>query len=168
MGGFRLSCAKIFYQNKLCKNSKTQKTKSMKLKTLIITTLCTLLLPTMSSFADDTPLGTEMGKINKALKLVNRNLADASKKAENLEKIDVAIKACEESGKLEPEKTKDIPEAEKEKFLTEYKAAMVEMGKHLTDLKAAVEADKADEAKKVLEKLNMGKKEGHKKFQKEE
>jgi hypothetical protein len=33
---------------------------------------------------DDTPLGKEMDKISKALKSVNRDLADASKKDDNL------------------------------------------------------------------------------------
>ena len=72
--------------------------------------------------------------------------------------------AFEAAAKLEPAKTKDVPAAEKAKFLADYKAAMEASIKDLDALKAAVEAEKADEVGKVLEKLNAGKKDGHKAF----
>lgn len=140
----------------------------MKLKHLYTAAIAALALAVPSFAEDETPLEQEMEKISKSLKIVNRNLADASKKADNAAKIGEAITACEASAKLEPKMTKDVPAAEKEKFLADYKAAMTEMGKQLTELKAAIEAGKNDDAAKIMEKLNAGKKEGHKKFKSED
>lgn len=120
---------------------------------------------TVPAFAEeDTPLGKEMEKIGKALKAVNRDIADASKKADNVKKVADAKEACAAASKFEPAKTKEVPAAEKAKFLEGYKASMVEMGKGLDTLKAALEAGKTDDAKAALDKLNAGKKEGHKKY----
>ena len=136
----------------------------MKLKHLF-TMLAAFALAVPAFAADeDTPLGKEMEKIGKALKAVNRDLADASKKADNVKKVADAKEACAAASKLEPAKTKEVPAAEKAKFLEGYKASMVEMGKGLDTLKAALEAGKADDAKAALDKLNAGKKEGHKKY----
>ena len=63
---------------------------------------------------------------------------------------------------------KDVPAAEKEKFLADYKASMEESLKVLEELRAAIADGKADEATKAMEKLNKGKKDGHKKFKKED
>ena len=140
----------------------TQNTQ-MKLKHLL--TLLAAFAITVPAFAEeDTPLGKEMEKIGKALKAVNRDLADASKKADNVKKVADAKEACAAAVKFEPAKTKEIPAADKAKFLADYKASMQEMGKGLDTLKAALEAGKTDEAKAALDKLNAGKKEGHKKF----
>lgn len=124
---------------------------------------------TFSAFAqEETPLDKEMEAISKAAKLIKRKLPEAGEKAANIERTDSALKACAAAVKLEPKMTKDIPAGEKEKFLADYKAAMEEMGKDLTALKAALEADKTADAEKILEKLNEGKKAGHKKFKSEE
>ena len=113
---------------------------------------------------DDTPLGKEMDKISKALKSVNRDLADASKKDDNLKKIADAKEACAAGAKMDPAKTKEVSAADKAKFLEGYEAAMVELGKGLDSLKAAVEGGKADEAKAIIEKLNAAKKDAHRKY----
>ena len=69
---------------------------------------------------DDTPLGKEMEKISKALKAVNRDLADPSKKADNLKKIADAKEACAAGAKMDPAKTKEVSAADKAKFLEGY------------------------------------------------
>lgn len=147
---------------KIQKQKPTQKTQ-MKLKHLF-TLLAAFAITVPAIAEEDTPLGKEMEKIGKALKSVNRDLADASKKADNIKKVDDAKAACAAASKLDPAKTKEVPEAEKAKFIEGYKASMVEMGKGLDTLKAALEAGKADDAKAALDKLNAGKKEGHKKY----
>ena len=120
---------------------------------------------TVPAFAEeDTPLGKEMEKIGKALKAVNRDIADASKKADNLAKVAAAKEACAASLKYEPAKTKEISAGEKAKFVEGYKASMQEVGKGLDALKAAIEGGKTDEAKAILDKLNASKKDGHKKY----
>lgn len=139
----------------------------MKLLRLLVPVLA--LAVAVPAFAeDDTPLGKEMEKVSKALKVVNRNLADASAKDANLAKIADAKTAVEAAIKMEPAMTKSVPAAEKEKFLADYKAAMEQTVKSLDELKAAVTAGDAAAAGKVMEKLTAEKKDGHKKFKKDE
>ena len=139
----------------------------MKLKSLFtLLAACAIAVPAFAE--DDTPLAKEMEKVSKALKFVNRSIGDASKKDECLAKIAEAKAANAAGLKFEPAKTKDVPAAEKEKFLSGYKSSMQEVGKGLDALKAAIEGGKADEAKSVIEKLNAQKKEGHKKYKAED
>jgi soluble cytochrome b562 len=135
----------------------------MKLKNLF--TLLAAFAIAVPAFAEeDTPLAKEMEKIGKALKAVNRNIADAGQKDANLAKIAEAKAACAEAAKLDPAKTKEVPAAEKAKFVEGYKASMQDLGKGLDSLKAAIEGGKTDDAKAILEKLNGQKKEGHKQY----
>lgn len=136
----------------------------MKLKHLF--TLLAAFAIAVPAFAadDDTPLAKEMEKISKALKFINRSIGDASKKDECLTKVAEAKTANAAGLKYEPAKTKDVPAAEKAKFLAGYKSSMEEVGKNLDALKTAIAAGKTDDAKALLEKLNGEKKEGHKKY----
>jgi soluble cytochrome b562 len=144
-------------------DSKTNNTTQMKLKKLF--TLLAAFAIAVPVFAEeDTPLGKEMEKIGKALKAINRNVADASQKDANLAKIAEAKTACAASLKYEPAKTKEIPAAEKAKFVEGFKSSMQDVGKNLDALKAAIEGGKTDDAKAILEKLNSQKKEGHKQY----
>ena len=147
----------------------------MKLKHLLhLLAACAMIVPAFSE--EDTPLSKEMEKLNKALKSVKHNLAAAAEKDADLKKlaaaseaaVNAAKAACEAAAKFEPAKTKDIPEADKAKFVSDFKVSIEEVGKNLDALKAAIEAGKTDDAKALLDKLNAGKKEGHKKFKKEE
>ncbi len=139
----------------------------MKLKNLFtLLAACAIAFPAFAE--EDTPLTKEMEKISKALKAINRNIADAGQKDANLAKLAEAKTACAASLKLEPAKTKEVPAGEKEKFLSGYKAAMEEVGKNLDALKAAIEGDKTEDAKALIEKLNNDKKEGHKKYKSED
>ena len=135
----------------------------MKLKHLFtLLAACAIAVPAFAE--EDTPLGKEMEKISKALKAINRNVADASAKDANLAKVADAKAANLAALKYEPAKTKDVPAAEKANFLKGYKAAMEEVGKELDALKAAIEGGKTEDAKALLEKLNNAKKDGHKKY----
>ncbi|MEO6785286.1 MAG: cytochrome b562 [Chthoniobacteraceae bacterium] len=136
----------------------------MKLKHLF--TLLAAFAIAVPAFAadDDTPLAKEMEKISKALKFINRSIGDASKNDECLTKVAEAKAANAAGLKYEPAKTKDVPAAEKAKFLAGYKSSMEEVGKNLDALKTAIAAGKTDDAKALLEKLNGEKKEGHKKY----
>ena len=135
----------------------------MKLKSLF--TLLAVFTIAVPAFAqEDTPLTKEMEKVSKALKGINRNLMDPAQKDANIAKVAEAKAANMEALKYEPAKTKDVPAADKAKFLMGYKAAMEEVGKTLDALKAALEGGKMDDAKAILEKLNTQKKDGHKEY----
>lgn len=139
----------------------------MKLKSLFtLLAACAIAVPAFAE--EDTPLAKEMEKVSKALKGINRNLADAAQKDANVAKVNEAIAANTAAMKYEPAKTKDVPAAEKAKFLAGYKAAMEEAAKELGVLKTALEGGKTDDAKASLDKLNNQKKEGHKKYKSED
>ena len=87
----------------------------------------------------------------------------------NVDLADLQAKAEQHSANLaalkyEPAKTKEVPAADKAKFLAGYKAAMEEAGKQLDALKVAVGAGKTDDAKAIMDKLNKTKKDGHKEY----
>lgn len=140
----------------------------MKLHRMLATVLATAALAVSAVAAEETPLGEQMDKFSKALKAIGRAAKEGKVTKDLASKVDDAKKASEAALKFEPAKTKEIPAGEKEKFLADYKASMQETIKTLDELKAAVESEKADEVAKVMEKLNGQKKEGHKKFQKDE
>jgi soluble cytochrome b562 len=139
----------------------------MKLKSILtLLAACAFAVP---AFAEEkeTPLGKEMEKINKAYKAIGKQADDAAKKDDTLAKIADMKKAAEATLTLEPEMTADIPAADKAKFLADYKAATEAFIKEIDVLKAAVEAGKADEAKKSIDTLKKMKGDGHKKFKKD-
>ena len=141
----------------------------MKLKHLLtLLAVCAIAVPAFAKDEEETPLGKEMEKLSKALKAVNRNLTDAAQKDANLAKIADAKAACAAAVKFDPAKTKEVPAADKAKFVTEFKASMEEVGKNLDALKAAIAGGKMDDAKALMEKLNGQKKDGHKKFKTED
>lgn len=142
------------------------------MKYLLATVFAVAVLATPVFAEEDTPLGKEMEKLNKAIKSVKRAIEDPAQKDTskdaNLAKLADAKAAMEKSLTLEPAMAKDVPAADKEKFLADYKASMQESLKVLEELRAAIADGKADDATKAMEKLNKGKKDGHKKFKKED
>jgi soluble cytochrome b562 len=144
-------------------NQETNQENQMKLKSLFtLLAACAIAVPAFAE--EDTPLSKEMEKVSKALKAVNRNVADPAQKDANIAKVAEAKAANIAAMKYEPAKTKDVPAAEKAQFLSGYKSAMEDVGKNLDALKAAIEGGKTEDAKAILEKLNGQKKEGHKKY----
>lgn len=140
----------------------------MKLKSLLTLALSLAVGLSVSFAEEDTPLAKEMKTVNKNLRTLKRQVEDASKKDENLGLIAASKKAIEASMKLEPITTKKVPAGERAAFLEKYKAQMTELAKSYTDLETAVKDGKADEAKKLFERLSEQKEKGHKDFAPEE
>lgn len=140
----------------------------MKLKSLLTLALSLAVGLSVSFAEEDTPLAKEMKTVNKNLRTLKRQVEDASKKEENLGLIAASKKAIEASMKLEPITTKKVPAGERAAFLEKYKAQMTELAKSYTDLETAVKDGKADEAKKLFERLSEQKEKGHKDFAPEE
>ena len=137
----------------------------MKLKTLLTTLVAiTIGLHATVRAEDDTPLAKNMSATNKLLRTLKRQIADPAKKDENvgiLEKIKTNVT---EAAKLQPKKTKDVPEAEKAAYLEKYKKQMDELLKTFTDIETAVKAGKLEDAKALFDKLSEQKEKGHKDF----
>lgn len=133
----------------------------MKLK-LLLSTVMALSLAGAAYAADETPLTKEMSTINKNLRLVKRQAADPAKKQDNLDAIAKVRKALDTAHGLDPRKTKD--QADKAAYTKKYKEQMVELGKAVGELEAAIKVDKADDAKKALDRIYALKDKGHKDF----
>ncbi len=141
----------------------------MKLKSLLTLALSLAIGMNFALAADDdTPLAKEMKTVNKAQRTLKRQATDASKKAENLELVATMKKGVEACAKLEPMKTKDVPAGDKAAYLAKYKSQMSDLAKTIDELEAALKADKADDAKKIFDKLSDEKEKGHKDFAPEE
>jgi soluble cytochrome b562 len=137
----------------------------MKLKVLLTTLVALAIgIPSTVRADEDTPLAKNMSAMNKALRTLKRQIADATKKEENIGLIGKIKAGIVEAAKLEPKKTKDIPAAEKAAYLEKYKKQMEELGKTFDGIETALKADKADEAKALFDKLAEQKEKGHKDF----
>ena len=137
----------------------------MKIKTLLtLLTTAALSLNVALAADDDTPLAKEMKTMNKSLRALKKQVADATKKDDNLALIATIKKSLDAAAKLEPAKTKDVPAAEKAAYLDKYKAQMTDLAKTYDELEVAIKADKADDVKKALDKLADEKEKGHKDF----
>lgn len=136
----------------------------MKLKTLITALMALAVGANFAVADDDTPLSKEMSTLNKTLRTLKRQVADTSKKAENLELVAKMKTSVANSLKYEPAKTKEQPAADKTAYLEKYKKQMQDVDKALDDLKAAIEKGDAEGAQKIFEKLSEQKESGHKDF----
>lgn len=137
----------------------------MKIKTLL-TLLAAAALSLHPAFAgeDDTLLAKQMKTMNKSLRTLKKQVADPAKKDENLQLLATIKKSLDESAKLEPMKTKDVPAADKAAYLEKYKTELTDLGKTFDEVEAALKADKPDDAKKAFEKISEQKDKGHKDF----
>lgn len=136
------------------------------MKNRLLLTLLSVLALGAGSFAaedkDETPLSKEMTQMNKSLRTIKRNLADPSKKAENLELLEKIKKNLDAEHNLDPKKTKE--QTDKPAYTKKFKDEIIELGKAFGELEAAIKVDKADEAKAALEKISKLKEKGHKDF----
>jgi soluble cytochrome b562 len=117
---------------------------------------------------DDTPLSKEMSSMNRNLRTLKRQVADASKKDDSLALVEKMKANVAASTKLEPAKTSEQPAADKAAYIEKYKAQMADLDKALDELKAAIEKGDAEGAQKIFEKLSDLKEKGHKDFAPEE
>jgi len=136
----------------------------MKIKTLLTLLATAALSLNAISAEEDTALAKEMKTVNKSLRTLKRQVADTSKKDENLQLLATIKKSLEASAKLEPAKTKDQPAGDKAGYLEKFKKEMADLAKTFDEVEVAVKADKPDDAKKAFEKLSEQKEKGHKDF----
>jgi hypothetical protein len=136
----------------------------MKIKTALTLLTAVALSFNFASAEEDTALGKEMKTMNKSLRTLKRQVGDATKKDENLQLLATIKKTLDESAKLEPAKTKDIPAGEKAAYISKYKQQISDLSKSFDEVEAAVKADKPDDAKKAFEKISEEKEKGHKDF----
>lgn len=138
-------------------------------RTLPIIAIAALTVATSTARADkETELGGKMKIVGKSLKQLKGQIADPTKQQSSVDLLEAAKKAAGEAKKLSPDKAKDIPEADRAKFLTEYQAEMDKLIGQLGKVEDAIKAGKYDDASKLYGDLNSTKREGHKQFQADE
>jgi len=111
---------------------------------------------------EDTPLSKEMTAMNKSLKTIKRQMADPAKNADNLELIGKVKAGIEKAHELSPKKTDK--QADKAAYTAKFKDEMGDLSKAVGDLETAIKGDKADDAKKAMDKIYQLKEKGHKDF----
>lgn len=149
----------------------------MKLRILSVALLSGLLaLPVMfaqeggkkkESKEAETELGGKMEKIGGAYRKLGRQINDASKNADSLALVAVIKQNATAALKLEPVKKKDIPAADQEKFVADYRSEMKVFLGLVDKLEAALKANDNAAAAKLVDELKDERNENHKKFEKE-
>ena len=135
----------------------------MKFRTLLLT--CCLIASVFSLRADaDTPLEKQMQIMARSMKQLSQQIADSTKQQESITLLETLKKAASDSKGLDPRKTASIPQANREKFLTDYKAQMDKLSEAFNQIEEALKAGKYDQAKAQLATVGSIKKEGHSKF----
>ena len=117
---------------------------------------------------EETELEGKMDALNGAFRKLRRQIQDATKNAESLKLVEEIRRAADEGAKLIPAKAAELAEAERAKFIADYQGKMKAFGAKVTELEAALKADKNEEAAKILAALSAMQKEGHKEFRKPE
>ena len=105
-----------------------------------------------------------MEMMGKALRILKRGIADASQKASNLEAIDRLKKGATASRDGIPEKAEKIPQADRAKFIEDYRLSISELVTQIEKLEKAVKEDRLQDAQKELDELNELKRDGHATF----
>ena len=109
-----------------------------------------------------------MEAMSKGLKELGKQVADPSKRDSSLEIIGVAVQHAEKSKTLVPTKAKEVPEAQREKFVSDFQTKIDQLIAELHKVEAAIRDGKNDEARSLLTQLRTIKREGHEKFSAEE
>jgi len=111
-----------------------------------------------------TPLAEQMSGISKDFRSLRKVVSDPAQKEAALQLVkDMEDRATKAKG-FEPAKTKDIPPADKDQFLVDFRKQMDVLIADFQKLEAAVSAGNTADASSLLDKLQADKREGHKKF----
>ena len=112
----------------------------------------------------DTELAKQMEVIDEAVKKLRRTLRKAESNKDSLELIDKVEKAATKSKDLVPALAAKKPEADRAKFVENYKKDMDAFIKSVGEMKAAVEAGQNDKAQEVYKNLKTQEDKGHEKY----
>jgi soluble cytochrome b562 len=112
----------------------------------------------------DTPLEMQMQILARSMKKLSMQINDPAKQQENVTLIESLKQAAITSTGLEPRKTASIPQADRDKFLADYRAQIGKLSEAFTQIEDSVKTGKYDEAKALITRIGSIKKDGHSKF----
>ena len=98
------------------------------------------------------------------MRQLSQQVVDPSKQQENITLLESLKKAAVDSKALDPRKTASVPQADRNKFLADYRTDLDELKDAFDQIKEAVKAGQYDKAKSLIATVNSIKKEGHGKF----
>jgi hypothetical protein len=124
--------------------------------------------PAAKAEKPETELTKQMDKMNAAFRKLRRQATDATKNADSLEQVAILREFATASAKLQPAKAATIPEANRAKWVADYRAKMAEALALIDKLEAAFKAGQNEEAGKLVADLNTHQRAGHKEFRAEE
>ena len=113
---------------------------------------------------EETELERSMEIMAGAFRKLKRQVADVSKNTESLQLVATMRTAANEGLKLAPAKTADVAEADREKFIAEYRKEMRKLIEDFGKLEAALQAKKNGEAVILVEAISSIQKTGHRVF----
>ena len=139
---------------------------------LVVTTPATLRLtaaePAPKHKEADTELGKAMEKMNHAWRKLRKQAGDPASNASSIELVATISTAAEKAMHLQPDKTKDLPEADRAKFVADYQSQMKELIAQVGKLQDAFKAGDNPAALAIIRKIGETQKEGHHEFKRPE
>lgn len=111
-----------------------------------------------------TELGQWMDKMGSAFRKLRRQITTPEANASSRELMAVMIDAATHARELTPEKTAEIPEADREKYVAAYREKMDELLGKLRDIDAAFAANDNAKADQLVRELRGIQREGHKEY----
>jgi ABC-type transporter MlaC component len=112
----------------------------------------------------DTELGKTMESLNKAWRKLRKQAPDPASNASSLELIATINAASEKALTFQPDKTKDLPEADRAKYVQAYQDKMKEFQAKMGKLSDAFKAGDNPGAVALIKELGALQREGHKEF----
>jgi soluble cytochrome b562 len=109
-----------------------------------------------------------MDRAGKAFRKLRKQVADPAQNASSLDLASKMMAAFKEAEDLTPEKAMDLPEADRPKFVSDYKAGIQAMEDEVSKLSDALTAGKNDVAASIVADMFAMEKKDHKAFKKPE
>jgi soluble cytochrome b562 len=113
----------------------------------------------------DTALEKTMDKMGGAFRKLRKQAKEGAFAADAADLVADMIGAATEAKKLEPIKTKDLPEADRAKFVADFRSKLDEFIAQLDRFSAELKAGDTTGALKSLEKLGKFQRSAHENFQ---
>lgn len=112
----------------------------------------------------ETELGNVMEDLNRSWRKVRKQVADPASNASSIELVAAIGAATEKATTLQPDKAKDLPEADRAKYIEGYQIKMKEFHAKLASLTAAFKANDNTGAQAIVKELGTMQREGHKEY----
>jgi len=147
----------------------------MKIRLTILSLICSLAtLPVLRAQDGDmkkskeptTELTDKMEKLSGAYRKLGRQINDATKNEDSLAQVAIIKASATDALKLQPDKTKTLPEADQAKFVADFQAKMKEFLATVGKLEDALKANDNATAAKLVDEMKTERNDDHKQFQK--